>query len=133
MPCIYNNSCGKVCPHFVVTTAVAFTDGNLVLTLPDDITYGDREKFCIVIGQTIPDTITLNAPVVAVIGTGTTQFPLLTRCGTPVVSQQISTRVKYPVFVRTTSTAGSFTVLRDLVRVDTSNLNALNSVVEGGA
>lgn len=133
MACIYNNSCGKICSHFVVTTAVAFTDGNLVLTLPGDVTYGDREKFCIVIGQTIPAETTLNAPVVAVIGTGTTQFPLLTRCGTPVVSQQVSTRIKYPVFVRTTSTAGSLTVLRDLVHVDTTNLNALNSVVEGGA
>lgn len=132
MRCTYNKTCGKICPHFVVTTAVAFTDGSLVLTLPDDVTYSDNQKYCIVIGQTIPDTTTLNAPVVAVIGTGTTQFPL-TRCGSPVVSQQVSTRVKYPVIIKTTATGGSLAVLRELICVDNTTLNSLNSVVEGGA
>ena len=52
MSCKYNNECGKLCSHFIVTTAVAFADGALVLTLPDDVTYGNGEKFCLVIGQT---------------------------------------------------------------------------------
>lgn len=131
MNCKYNKTCGKLCPHFVVTTAVAFTDGSLILTLPDDVTYADGHKYCIVIGQTIPDTTTLNAPVVAVIGTGTEQFAL-TRCGVPVVAQQISTRVKYPVCVRTTQTGGAFVVLRELCPVDSTTLNSLNDA-GGGA
>lgn len=133
MPCIYNDNCGKICPHFAVTTAVTFADGVLSLVLPDDITYSNGEKYCIVIGQTIPDTTTLNAPVVAVIGTGTTEFPLISRCGSPVVAQQVSTRVKYPVCVRTTATGGSLRVLRNLINVDSFTLDALNAAPEGGA
>lgn len=126
MSCRYNNSCGKLCDHFVVTTAVAFAAGTLTLTLPDDVTYGNGEKFCIVIGQTIPDTTTLNAPVVAVIGAGTTAFPLVNRCGAPVVAQQVSTRRKYSTRVTTTAAGGSFKVLCDLPCVETTTLNALN-------
>lgn len=124
--CRYNNKCGKLCDHFVVTTAVAFADGTLTLTLPDDVTYSNGEKYCIVIGQNRPDTTTLNAPVVAVIGTGTTEFPLLTRCGAPVVAQQVGTRRKYPAYVTTTATGGTFKVLRDLPCVEATTLNALN-------
>ena len=128
----FNSTCGKICSHFVVTTAVTFAADTLVLTLPDDVTYNDGEKYCVVIGQSIPDTTTLNAPVVAVIGTGTTQFPLLTRCGAPVVSQQVRTRVKYPVISTTSSTGGSLRVLRCLPDVDSSTLNSLNDA-GGGA
>lgn len=126
MSCRYGNKCGKLCDHFVVTTAVAFAAGTLTLTLPDDVTYGNCEKFCIVIGQTIPDTTTLNAPVVAVIGAGTTTFPLVDRCGAPVVAQQVSTRRKYPTIVATTAAGGSFKVLCGLRCVESTTLNALN-------
>lgn len=124
--CRYGSNCGKLCEHFVVTTAVAFAAGTLTLTLPDDVTYGNGEKFCIVIGQTIPDTTTLNAPVVVVIGAGTTAFPLVTRCGAPVVAQQVSTRRKYSTRVTTTAAGGSFKALCDLPCVETTTLNALN-------
>lgn len=126
MSCRYGNKCGKLCEHFVVTTDIAFADGTLILTLPDTVTYGSCEKFCIVVGQTIPDTTTINAPVVAVIGTGTTEFPLVTLCGSPVVAQQISTRYKYATVVNTTATGGAIKVLCDLPCVETATLNALN-------
>lgn len=126
MSCGCNNPCGRLCPHFVVTTAVAFAAGTLTLTLPDDVTYSDGEKYCIVVGQTIPDTTTINAPVVAVIGAGTVEFPLLTRCGSPVVSQQLSTRTKYETIVRTSAAGGSFKVLSRLPCVDSTSLNSLN-------
>ena len=133
MACVNNTSCGKICSHFVVTTAVTFAAGTLVLTLPDDVTYNDGEKYCVVIGQSIPDSTTLNAPVVAVVGAGTTQFPLLTRCGAPVVSQQVRTRVKYPVCSTTSSTGGSLRVLCCLPSVDSTSLNSLNEAGGGGA
>lgn len=133
MNCKYSNECGKLCDHFVVTTAVAFTAGALVLTLPDDVTYGDREKFCIVIGQTIPAATTLNAPVVAVVGDGTTQFDVLTRCGAPVVAQQVAVRRIYPMYVRTSATTGTLTVLRQLPCVESTTLNALNDAGGEGA
>lgn len=121
-----NYKCGKLCPNFVVTTAVAFAADTLTLTLPDDITYVDGHKYCIVIGQTIPATTTLNAEVVAVVGAGTVTFPLITRCGAPVVAQQIGTRRRYPVCINTTAAGGTIRVLCDLPCVDTTTLGALN-------
>lgn len=133
MACRYNTQCGKLCPHFAIVTEVAFATGTLTLTLPDDVTYSDRQKYCIVIGAALPDTTTINAPVVAVVGDGTTEFPLLTRCGAPVVAQQIATRRKYPVLISTTATGGSIRILSCLPDVDVTTLNALNDAVEGGA
>ena len=132
MDCRYFNNCGKLCPNFVITTAVAFAGDTLTLTLPDDITYTDGCIYCIVIGQTIPDETTLNATVVAVVGDGTTTFPLLDRCGAPVLARQLSTRTRYPVRVNTTATGGSIRVLRTLPHVDNVTLNALNDAAAAG-
>lgn len=134
MSCKYSNTCGKLCSHFAVTTAVTFADGNLVLTLPENVTYSNREKYCLVIGQTIPDEATRNAPVVAVIGTGTTQFPMLTKCGIPVTQGQLSTRRIYPVGIRTSATSGAIVVLCDLNGTDVEAFASLNAIVaaEGG-
>lgn len=133
MSCKYNSHCGRLCPRFVITTTVAFADGTLTLTLPDDVTYANGQRYCIVIGQAIPAATTINAPVVAVVGTGTTEFPLLTRCGAPVVAQQLATRRRYPVLVSTTAAGGSLRILCDLPCVDTTTLGALNDAAEGGA
>lgn len=132
MPCNYNYNCGKLCPNFVITTAVAFAGDTLTITLPDDVTYTDGCRYCIVIGQAIPDATTLNAAVVAVVGDGTTTFPLLDNCGAPVLARQLSTRTKYPVRVNTTATGGSIKVLRQLPHVDTVTLNALNDAAAAG-
>ena len=133
MACNYfNNNCGKLCPNFVITTAVAFAADVLTLTLPDDVTYTDGCRYCIVIGQAIPDATTYNATVVAVVGDGTTTFPLLDNCGAPVLARQLSTRTKYPVRVNTTATGGSIKVLRPLPHVDSVTLNALNDAAAAG-
>jgi len=109
-----NYKCGKPCPRFVRTTAVAFAGDTLTLTLPEDITYTAGCRYCLVIAQTIPDATTIGADVVAVIGAGTTEFPLITRCGDPVTATQIGTRRKYPVLISTTATGGTIRVLCDL-------------------
>lgn len=121
-----NCKCGRLCPRFVVTSAVAFAGDTLTLTLPDNITYTDGCRYCIVVGQTIPEATTLTAEVVAVIGTGTVEFPLIDRCGTPVTAQQIFTRKRYPVYVTTSATGGTLKILCDLPDVDSTTLNALN-------
>lgn len=129
------NKCGKLCPRFVVTTAVAFATDTLTITLPEDITYTDGCRYCIVIGQAIPTETTLTAEVVAVIGAGTVEFPLIDRCGAPVTAQQIFTRKRYPVYVTTSATGGTLKILCDLPNVDSATLNALNdaTAAEGGA
>ena len=62
----------RLCNHLAISTAVAFTDGNLVITLPA-ASYRNGEKVCIVIAQAIPEDTTINAPVVIQIGDGTVQ------------------------------------------------------------
>jgi len=135
MSCRYFGKCGRLCPNFAVTTDAAFADDTLTLTLPDDITYANGCKYCFVIGQTIPEETTLNAATVAVIGDGTTTFSIVNRCGAPVLARQLSVRTVYPFRVSTTATGGTIKILRDLPRVDSITLNALNDApaAEGGA
>ena len=84
----------KLCNHLVISQAVAFTGGNLVITLPAG-SYNNGEKYCIVIAQSIPETTTINAPVVIQIGTGTTLYPLQNRCCAQVTACGVRTRTKY--------------------------------------
>lgn len=127
-----NRSC-RECPKKVYVNTVAFTDGVLILTLPADKTYTDGSRYCFVITTTIPDTVTRNAPVAAVIGTGTVQLPLLTRCGAQVLEQQITSRERYPFRVATTATGGNLIIMRELPWVERTSLASLNAATEGGA
>lgn len=127
-----NCSCSE-CRRKVYVNTVTFTDGVMVLTLPDDKTYTDGAGYCFVITTAIPDTVTRNAPVAAVIGTDTVQFPLLTRCGAQVLEQQLNSRQRYPFRVATTSAGGNLVILRPLPCVENTTLAALNDAVEGGA
>ena len=69
----------KLCNRLIISQAVTFTGGNLVVNLPAG-SYQNGEKYCIVIAQTIPTATTITAPVVITIGTGTEQYPLTDRC-----------------------------------------------------
>ena len=100
----------KLCDNLVISTAVAFTGGNLVITIPAG-SYTNGCKYCIVIAQTIPDTTTINAPVVIQIGTGTEQYPL-TKCNcAQVTACGVRTRTKYCTVVSTNATGGTFKLL----------------------
>ena len=48
----------KLCDKFVISQAVTFTGGNLVVNLPAG-SYGNGCKYCIVVAQTIPAATTL--------------------------------------------------------------------------
>ena len=100
----------KLCDHLVISTAVAFTGGNLVITLPEG-SFDDGEKVCIVIAQTIPEETTIAAPVVIQIGTGTVQYPLTTRCCAQVTACGVRTRTRYATRVATSATGGTFRML----------------------
>ena len=100
----------KLCDNLVISTAVAFTGGNLVITIPEG-SYTNGCKYCIVIAQTIPDTTTINAPVVIQIGAGTEQYPL-TKCNcAQVTACGVRTRTKYCTVVSTNATGGTFKLL----------------------
>ena len=66
----------KLCDRLIISQAITFTGGNLVVNLPAG-SYNNNEKYCIVLAQAIPETTTINAPVVITIGTGTQQYPLV--------------------------------------------------------
>lgn len=126
------NSCCRECSRKAYINTVEFTDGSLVLTLPDNISYSNCGKYCFIITTDLPDTATINAPVVAVVGDGTTQFPILDRCGAQVVAQQLRTRCRYPFRVSTSAASGTITILSKLPCVEINTLAALNDA-EGGA
>lgn len=100
----------KLCSHLVISTAVSFTDGNLVITLPAG-SYNNGEKYCVIVAQTIPSETTIGANVVFQIGDGTVLYPL-TKCNcAQVTACGVRTRTKYSTVVSTSAAGGSFRLL----------------------
>lgn len=115
----------RLCNHLAISTAVAFTDGNLVITLPAD-SFRNGEKVCIVIAQTIPEETTINAPVVIQIGEGTEQYPLTTRCCAQVSACGVRTRTRYATMVITSATGATFRLLGNPSCTPNYNLQSIN-------
>ena len=104
MECVKN--C-KLCNKFILSQSITFSGGNLVVNLPQNV-YGNCQKYCIVLAQSIPTTTTINASVVFTIGTGTTQYPFVNYDCTPVLASQVRTRRVYPTRVNTAVNSGVF-------------------------
>ena len=104
----------KLCDNLVISQAVAFTGGNLEINLPAG-SYKNREKYCIVVAQTIPTATTINAPVYITIGSGTELYPL--------------TKRNCSVCVSTTPTGGSFRMIGNPCCSPDNNL----LTIDGGA
>ena len=115
----------RLCPRLAISTAVEFTDGSLVITLPT-ASYNNGEKVCIVIAQTIPAETTINAPVVIQIGDGTEQYPLTTRCCAQVSACGVRTRTRYATRVITSATGATFRMLGNPACTPNYNLTSIN-------
>lgn len=115
----------KLCDKFVISQAVTFTGGNLVINLPAG-SYGNGCKYCIVVAQAIPAATTIGANVLFTIGTGTVQYPLVNRCCRPVTACGIRTRTRYSVVVETTPTGGTFKLLGNACPCPTNNLRSID-------
>lgn len=101
----------KLCDNLIISDAVTFAGGVLTIDIPEG-SYRNGCKYCIVIAQAIPDTTTINAPVVITIGgVATPTYPLLDRCCRQVLASQISTRRRYSTRVVTNATGGNFKLL----------------------
>lgn len=122
-----NNVC-RLCKRFVISSAVTFTGGNLVINIPAGA-YANGEKYCIVVAQTIPETTTINAPVYVTIGTGTTLYPVTNKCCAQLTACAIRTRTKYSTVVSTTPTGGTFKLLGRPACAPNNNLTS----IDGGA
>ena len=115
----------KLCDKLIISTAVAFTSDNLVITIPAGA-YENDKKYCIVIAQSIPSTTTINAPVYIQIGTGTALYPLQKCNCSQATACSVRTRTRYSTRVATTPTGGSFRLLGELCCAPNNNLLSIN-------
>ena len=122
--CNCNTSC-DVCSNLVFATP-SFADGTLTLNIPER-SFQNCQLACIVVIGPLPAGTTLEAPVVLTIGSDTTQYPLVTRRGTPVTASMLSIRgnCKLKARVNTTTTGAVFMILDGLINC---NSNVLNSI-----
>ncbi len=101
----------RLCDRLIISTAVTFTDDTLVIDLPAG-SYNNREKYCIVVAQNLPDTTTITAPVVITIGGDTaTTYPLMNCDCTTVYACSINRRTRYTVCVHTDIASGVFKLM----------------------
>lgn len=125
----------KLCPRLILSQAVTFADGNLLVNLPVG-RYQARQKYCIVVAQTIPADTTINAPVYVTIGDGTELYPLNKCDCAQVTACALRTRTKYSACVVTTPTGGSFRLLGRPACSPDNTLAAVDGTApatEGGA
>lgn len=120
----------QLCPKLILSQAITFTGGNVVVNLPDG-SYTNGEKYCIVLAQTIPTTATINAPVVFTIGAGTTTFPLTNRCCAQVTACGVRTRTKYSTIVVTSATGAAFRMIGNPCCSPSNNLAAVDAATGG--
>ncbi len=115
----------KMCRRLVLSESVAFTDGNLVITIPAG-SYNDGENYCIVVAQAIPETTTINAPVVIQVGDGPVLYPLTKTNCAQATACSIRTRTKYKTRVVTSADTGTFRLLGNLPCAPNNRLSAIN-------
>ena len=115
----------KICKHLRISQDIAFTGGNLVITLRPG-SFDDGEKVCIVLAQAIPTATTVDAPVMIQIGTGPVLYPLQKCNGRPVTARNVSPRHRYSTRVLTTSDSGIFRLMGNLCCQSGDNLAAIN-------
>ena len=118
------NSCNE-CSRKVYVSTVTFAGGTLVINIPAG-SYGNGERYCLVIAQAIPTETTIAAPVVITIGDGTVQYPLQNRCCAPVTACGIRTRMRYATVVATSPTGGVFKMLGEPACAPDYSLTAID-------
>ena len=82
----------------IVTTAVAVSGTNLVLTVPE-MTFDNGNQYCIRIAQDIPATATNLMNVAIQIGATATLYPIVRKCGHYLYANQVKTRRNYLLLV----------------------------------
>lgn len=116
----------RLCDKLILSNSVVFNSaGNLEINIPAGA-YGNGEKYCIVIAQTIPSTTPIDAPVIISIGEGTVSYPLVSCDCRPLTAQSLRNRTKYSTKVVTTTTGGSFRLLGSICNMPNNNLRAID-------
>lgn len=115
----------RVCDKLRISSSVTVTGGNLIINIPAG-SYVNSCKYCIIVAQPIPTTATIGAPVFITIGTGTVQYPLVTKNCRQVTACGIRTRTKYSVCVETNAIGGSFRMLGEPCCSPNNQLPSIN-------
>ena len=115
----------RLCDRLILSEDVTFTAPNLIINIPAG-SYGNCEKYCIVLAQAIPVATTITAPVFITIGDGTELYPLNRWNGTQVTATELRTRTRYATKVSTTSTGGVFRLLGRLCGARDTTLTAID-------
>lgn len=82
---------GKFCNNFVFSESVTVDTDTLVV----NVSSIPSPCGCLAITQVIPDTATVNMPVVVTIGEGTEQYPLIDKCGVQLSAGRLDIRRRY--------------------------------------
>lgn len=125
-----------LCPRLVISEDVTFAGDTLTINIPAG-SYNDREQYCIVVAQAIPDDTTISALVVVAIGDGTVEYPLVNRCGVQLTAAALRTRTVYSTVVSTNTTGGSFRITGKVACAPVNNLTSIDgtapaAVADGG-
>ena len=115
----------RLCDKLILSNSVSYNGTNLVINIPAG-SYNNGEKYCIVVAQAIPDTTTINAPVVITVGAGTALYPLTKRNCAQVTACGIRTRTRYAVCVVINATGGSFRMLGQPCCSPSNNLTSID-------
>ena len=107
------DSC-KVCKRLLFSESVTVAGTDLVVAIPEFFNVSDCGKFCLVITQNLPDTATVNLPVVVTVGDDTTTYPLVDCTGLQVTASMLSVRCRYPVKATTNGVSAAFKILKNL-------------------
>lgn len=121
-----------LCRRFVGSASVTVVGTSLVVNIPA-ASYNNCTRICLGILQELPDTATINMPVVITIGTDTTEYPLVRCDGNPVTASDLSFRGLYRLKVQTSATSAVFRVLNGLYCSPSNNLAAIPVVAAGAA
>lgn len=122
----------RLCDRLIISDSVTVVGTDLVVDIPAG-SYGNCEKYCIVIAQAIPDAATINMPVsVSIGGVTTTLYPLTDRCGVQLLASEIRTRTKYSTIVNTTTDGGSFRIIGKICNRTDRALPALPAAAAAG-
>ena len=116
----------RLCDKFILSQTITFDGTSLVVNLPTN-SYGNCQKYCIVLAQAIPEETTINAPVVFTIGTGTTEYLFVNCDCTPILASQVRTRRIYPTRVNTGVNDGVFKYIGEC-RLPSNSTSLVNSI-----
>lgn len=97
---------GRLCNNFILSTSVTVTGDVLVVNIPALPCLNG----CLVVAQAIPAAATINQPVVVTVGTDTTQYPLVDKCGVQLSAGRLDIRNRYPFRFITANTQSIFKI-----------------------